>query len=46
MTRPHCPRCRGALFFTAEDGLSRFQCLMCGRSFVPARAPHTVAKAA
>ena len=46
MTRPHCPRCRGALFFTAEDNLPRLQCLMCGRSFVSAREPHAAAKAA
>ena len=46
MTRPHCPRCRGSLFFTAEDDLPRFQCLMCGRSFVPAEAPRTALKAA
>ena len=46
MTRPHCPRCRGALFFTAEDGPPRLQCLMCGRSFVPAHTPLPAAKAA
>ena len=46
MSRPRCPRCRGALFFTAEDNLPRFSCLMCGRSYVPAREPHVIAKAA
>ena len=46
MTRVPCPRCRGRLVFTAEDDLPRFQCLMCGRGFVPARAPLAVAKAA
>ena len=46
MSRPHCPRCRGRLYFTAEAGLPRFTCLMFGRSFVPDTAPHTIAKAA
>ena len=46
MPRPQCPRCRGRLMFTAEDNLPRFSCLMCGRSFVPDRAPQAVAKAA
>ena len=46
MARPHCPRCRGALFFTAEDNLPRLSCLACGRSFVPAREPAITAQAA
>ena len=46
MARLHCPCCRGRLFFTAEDDLPRFTCLLCGRSFIPAHAPQTVAKAA
>ena len=46
MARPHCPRCRGALLFTAEDNLPRFACLMCGRSFVPVHPPRSVAAAA
>jgi hypothetical protein len=46
MTRAHCPRCRGWLFFTAEDRLPRFTCLLCGRSFVPALAAQPDAKAA
>ena len=46
MTRPHCPRCRGRLFFMVEDDLPRFTCLMCGRSFVPAQASPVDAKAA
>jgi hypothetical protein len=46
MSRPQCPRCRGSLFFTAEDGLPRFNCLMCGRSFVPAKDERVTAKAA
>jgi DNA-directed RNA polymerase subunit RPC12/RpoP len=46
MTRPYCPHCRGRLFFTAEDRLSRFTCLMCGRSFAPALASQMDAKAA
>ena len=46
MTRPSCPRCRGRLIFTAEDGPPRVSCLMCGRSFVPARASQSIAKAA
>ncbi len=46
MRRPPCPRCRGALFFTAEDGLPRYTCLLCGRSFAPARAAQPAAKAA
>jgi hypothetical protein len=37
MPHLHCPRCRGRLFFTAEDDLSRFSCLMYGRSFVVTR---------
>jgi hypothetical protein len=46
MHPPYCPRCRGRLFFTAEDDLPRFTCLMCARSFVPAQAPQVGAKAA
>ena len=46
MSRPHCPRCRGWLFFTAEDDRPRFTCLMCGRSFAPDQAPQAGAKAA
>jgi hypothetical protein len=46
MSGPHCPRCHGWLFFTAEDGLARFTCLMCGRSFVPAKATQIGVKAA
>jgi hypothetical protein len=46
MSRPHCPLCRGRLFFTTEDNSPRFQGLMCGRSFVPALASQTDAKAA
>ncbi|MGD9892541.1 MAG: sensor histidine kinase [Dehalococcoidia bacterium] len=46
MSRPHCPRCRGRLFFTVEDDLPCFTCLMCGRSFVPAQASQVSAKAA
>lgn len=46
MSRPHCPRCRGWLFFTAEDSLPGFTCLMCGRNFVPAQASRVGAKAA
>ena len=46
MPRHHCPRCRGRLFFTAEDDLPRVACVMCGRGFIPAQARQTVAKAA
>ena len=46
MPRHHCPRCRGRLFFTAEDDLPRVTYVMCGRSFIPAQAQQTVAKAA
>jgi hypothetical protein len=46
MSRPHCPHCRGWLFFTAEDDLPCFRCLMCGRCFVSARASPTGAEAA
>ena len=46
MSRPRCPRCRGRLFFTAEDDLPRFTRLLCGRSFVPAQASQAGAKAA
>jgi transposase-like protein len=46
MARLHCPRCRGSLFFTAEDNLPRYSCLACGRSFVPERKAPTAAQAA
>ena len=46
MSRPPCPRCRGWLFFTAEDRRPRCTCLLCGRSFVPAEASPPDAKAA
>ena len=46
MIRLPCPRCRRLLFFTAEDDLPRLTCLNCGRSFVPAHVPQTLAKAA
>ena len=46
MSRPHCPRCRGWLFLTAEDNLPRFTCLLCGRSFLPALTSPAGAKAA
>jgi hypothetical protein len=46
MARLHCPRCRGSLYFTAEDNLPRLSCLTCGRSFVPAHEPAVSAKAA
>ena len=46
MSRPRCPRCRGSLFFTAEDNLPRFTCLLCARSYVPAQEPDVMPKAA
>ena len=46
MSGPQCPRCRGRLFFTGEDDLPRFTCLMCGRSLVPAQASQAGVKAA
>jgi transposase-like protein len=46
MARLHCPRCRGSLFFTAEDNLPRFSCIACGRSFVPERKPSVADRAA
>lgn len=34
-----CPRCRGNLLFTREDGNREWRCLQCGRSFSPSPAP-------
>ena len=46
MSRPHCPLCRGWLFFAVEDNVPRFTYLICGRSFVPAPPSRVAAKAA
>ena len=46
MPRPPCPRCRGRLVFTTEDDRPCFQCLMCGRSFVPTHPSRSAAQAA
>ena len=33
---PRCPRCRGNLLFTREEGDGEWRCLQCGRGYRPA----------
>ncbi len=36
-----CPRCRGNLLFSQEDGNREWRCLQCGRCFSPTPVPDT-----
>jgi ribosomal protein L37AE/L43A len=35
MMRKSCPRCRGDLYLDRSDGPVTWNCLQCGRSFLP-----------
>lgn len=35
MMRKSCPRCRGDLFLSRDEGPAAWKCLQCGRSFAP-----------
>ena len=38
MLRKSCPRCQGDLFLDRSERNSQWNCLQCGRSFVPQAA--------